>query len=76
MELFTLVLPSGKDGNEIMVMTDIVVVGDEAHPCFRDISYAQPMYLCLADLKNLFPTLNLYNLWSIDDIESTITHCD
>lgn len=78
MELYTLVLPSGENGNEIMVLTDIIVRKDEAYPVFKDITYAQPIYLSIVDLEDLIGKYSLqrYNLWTIDQIEELVEHMD
>lgn len=76
---FTLVAPAGDDGNEILVLCDIKYDGNGGFiPCWKDITYCQPMYLHYSDLKSVFSEalLNFYNLWTISDIESLVDHQD
>lgn len=77
-ELFTFVIPSGDEGNQVLVMTDIKIYRDDVYPVFRDITYAQPCYFMFEDLKHIFgeALLKFYNLWTIDDIESLVEHQD
>lgn len=77
-EFYTLVMPSGEDGNELLVMTDIKFRGDDCFICWRDICYSQPMYMQFYDLKNAVgeTALGYSNLWTIDDIEATVDHQD
>lgn len=75
--LFTVVMPSGTEGNELMVLCDWVVRGDEAFPVFRDIAYCQPIYMHFDDLRMLLgPLYQCYNFWSIDEIEGNVEHMD
>lgn len=78
MDYRTLVMPTGKDGNYLLVLTNIVIIEDTSYPVFKDIRYAQPMYLSKFDLEHIFGRqyLSMFNLWDIEDIESTIEHCD
>lgn len=77
-DLYTLILPSGEEGTELLVLTDIKIKGDDAYTCWRDITYSQPMYMSLFDLLHLLGEYYIKdaNLWTIDDIEALVHHED
>lgn len=69
-DLFTLVEPSGKNGNIVLVLVDIVASNGMNVPVFRDLSRYDPMYLYFSDIVRLFGSdyCCRFKFWNIDDI--------
>lgn len=75
-DLFTLVVPSGKNCDNVLVLVDIVASNGMNIPVFRDISRYDPMYLYFSDIVRLFGSdyCCRFNFWDIDDIDSLENH--